>query len=178
MQILNGRPLLEQVVEAIRPQCSEILISANDLPADRRHDDLPIVPDRTAGFAGPLAGLQAGMLHARYDLVASVPCDAPFLPHDLIARLHAAMETEVNVAIVKAAGRIEPAFALYRRRVQLLLDDYLASGGRKLKDWQDTLKPVLVEFSDQSAFFNINTAEDLTIAEQNIRTGKLSAKHS
>ncbi len=162
---LRGLPLIEWVLGAIMPQANEILISANDnLPAFQ-HLGYPVVSDYVPGYAGPLAGLQAGMQHASGEWVASVPCDTPFLPDDLIARLlTAASDMEAAVAVVN--GRRQPAIALYHRSVLPRLNAYLDGGERRISGWQDLLRVREAVFDDDEAFLNINSLQDLEAANR------------
>ncbi len=162
---LRGLPLIEWVLGAIMPQANEILISANDnLPAFQ-HLGYPVVSDYVPGYAGPLAGLQAGMQHASGEWVASVPCDTPFLPDDLIARLlTAASGMEAAVAVVN--GRRQPAIALYHRSVLPRLNAYLDGGERRISGWQDLLRVREAVFDDDEAFLNINSLQDLEAANR------------
>ena len=113
---LGGRPLIAHVLARFAPQVSEVIISANrnlDRYAGFGH---AVVADETPGFAGPLAGLLAGFSRARFGLVCTVPCDSPFVPLDLVVRLHSALqENAADVAVARTADRIHPVFALYRR---------------------------------------------------------------
>ncbi|MGA8147030.1 MAG: molybdenum cofactor guanylyltransferase MobA [Gallionellaceae bacterium] len=172
LQLLQGRPLLEWVLESVRPQCDEVLISANDNPASYARFGCRVIADRMPDYAGPLAGLQSALQCARHRLIASVPCDTPFLPRDLIERLHASLvcgNSEMSVAMLE--GRRQAAIALYHERVLPKLDAYLEGGGRKVISWQDTLQSSVVEFEDVTAFANINTTEELSLANQILHAG-------
>ncbi|MBI3902006.1 MAG: molybdenum cofactor guanylyltransferase [Nitrosomonadales bacterium] len=160
LQILRGKPLIEWVLETIREQSAEILISANSERAEYARFGFPLIADLTPDHAGPLAGLQTALNHARHDWVASVPCDTPFLPHDLLARLFApSHNSEAIVAMVES--KRQPAIALYHKSVLPKLDTYLASGERKVGGWLATLQVQEVAFDDTDAFININTLEEL-----------------
>jgi len=162
-RLLRGRPLIAWVRDAVRDQSDEILISANDKRDDYAGFGCTVIADLTPGRAGPLAGLQSALRIARHDRVACVPCDTPFLPKDLIARLEGAIgDAEAAVAVV--GGKRQPAIALYRKSVLPKLDAYLASGERKVGGWLDTLRVNEVVYEDASAFININTLEELAAA--------------
>ncbi len=95
---LRGKPMVAWVLERFAPQVDEVLINANqnlDVYARFGHR---VIPDEIGGFAGPLAGLQRGLSEARHALVATAPCDTPFLPADLVARLHAALARTASAA--------------------------------------------------------------------------------
>lgn len=160
---LRGKPLAEWVLARIRPQASEILISANRNLQAYEALGCPVVRDKTEGYVGPLAGIARGLLDARNELVLSIPCDTPFLPDDLVARLYAALANgDHDLAVPLAAGRTQNAICLMRRSVGANLAQFLAQGGRKVMDWQAGLKPAVADFSDEAAFFvNINNPEQL-----------------
>ncbi|MBI5436961.1 MAG: molybdenum cofactor guanylyltransferase [Nitrosomonadales bacterium] len=160
---LHGRTLIDWVLDAVSGQSDEVLINVNGEHDAYVRFGRRIISDQTPDWAGPLAGLQSAMHYARHDWVASVPCDTPFLPGDLMARLLAAIRTnaaEAAVAVVE--GRRQPTIALYHKSVLPRLDAYLASGGRKVGDWQDTLHLSEVVFDNAIAFTNINSPDDLT----------------
>lgn len=160
LQNLRGRPLIDWVFAAIRPQSAEVLISANENKAAYAHLGCPVIADRLPGYAGPLAGLQAAMLDASHDWIASVPCDTPFLPDNLIVRLFDALgDAEAAVALVE--GKRQPTIALYRKNVRPKLDAYLKSGERKAGKWLATLQVSEAVFDDADAFININTQTEL-----------------
>jgi molybdopterin-guanine dinucleotide biosynthesis protein A len=158
LQRLQGKPLIQWVIDAMQPQSDELVISANG--EGYAGFGFRVVADITAGSAGPLAGVQAALHSARHDLVASVPCDAPYLPADLTSKLAAAMNG-ADACVAVAAGRAQPAIALYRKSVLGSLDHYLADGGRKAMDWQKTLQLNEAAFEDAQAFININTRAEL-----------------
>jgi molybdopterin adenylyltransferase len=163
LQCLHGRTLLAWVLDALSSQGDELLVSANSRPDDYAELGCPVIADQTPGWIGPLAGLQSAMRQAKHDLVACVPCDTPFLPKDLIARLFAALGNNEAVVAV-SGGRRQPTIALYRKTVLAKLDDYISSGERKVGGWLDTLKVSEVVFDEVDAFANINSLEELAVA--------------
>ena len=126
----------------------------------------PVVPDAVGGFAGPLAGLHAGMTQANREFVVTVPCDSPFLPRDLVARLRAKLdEKDAQLAVAKTFDQPHPVFALVRRDLLPNLGAFLERGGRKIDAWYAALSFVEVAFDDEAdAFRNINTADELAAA--------------
>lgn len=170
LKLLRGRPLVDWVFDAMRPQSAEVLISANADQAAYAHLGCPVIADLVPG-AGPLAGLQAALRAARHELVATVPCDTPFLPRDLLARLQAALlATGSDAAVAAAGGRRHFTVALYRRGVAPRLDDYLACGGRKVGAWLETLLPAEVAFDDAAAFANVNSPDELALMNQAVQS--------
>jgi molybdopterin-guanine dinucleotide biosynthesis protein A len=120
-----------------------------------------VVPDAIGGFAGPLAGLHAGLSAASHALAVTVPCDSPFLPLDLVARLRAALGAN-DLAVARTLDQPHPVFSLVRRSVLDHLSRFLEGGGRKIDAWYATLKVIEVPFDDEAdAFRNINTREEL-----------------
>jgi molybdenum cofactor guanylyltransferase len=164
LQLLHGRPMAQWVIERFAPQVDEVLINANQNVEKYRVFGHPVVSDEIGGFAGPLAGLHAGLKAAMHPLVATVPCDSPFLPGDLVKRLKAALG-EQDLAVAKTGDQPHPVFALVRRNVLANLAAFLAGGGRKIDAWYAALRVVEVSFDDEAdAFRNINTVEELNKA--------------
>ncbi|MGD9951775.1 MAG: molybdenum cofactor guanylyltransferase MobA [Burkholderiales bacterium] len=161
LQPLRGKPMVAWVLERLAPQVDEIVVNANqNLEAYARFGHR-VVPDAIGGFAGPLAGLHAGLAAVRHPLAVTVPCDSPFLPADLVARLRAALGGH-DLAVAKTGDQAHPVFSLVRRAVHAHLAEFLAQGGRKIDAWYASLKVVEVSFDDEAeAFRNINTREEL-----------------
>lgn len=167
LKLLRGRPMAQWVIERLAPQVAELLINANqNLDAYARFG-YRVIPDEIGGFAGPLAGLHRGLTDASHELVATVPCDSPFLPADLIARLHAAMHANgAEIAVAKTGNQPHPVFCLCRKSVLPGLAAFLAGGGRKIDAWYSTLKVIEVSFDDEAdAFSNVNTEKELSAYE-------------
>ena len=167
LQPFGGRPMVAHVVERLSPQVGELLVNANrnlEAYAALGHR---VVSDEIAGFAGPLAGFERGLAHARTPLVATAPCDSPFLPHDLVARLHAALVAHgAQLAVARTGEQAHPVFCLMRRDVHASLAAFLATGQRKIDKWYAQLAMVEVPFDDEAeAFLNINTREELATLE-------------
>jgi molybdopterin-guanine dinucleotide biosynthesis protein A len=161
LQPLRGRPMVQWVLERLRPQVDEVLINANQNLETYAAFGHRVVPDDIGGFAGPLAGLHAGMKAAAHPLIATVPCDSPFLPQDLIFRLKSQLGTN-DLAVAKTGEQPHPVFALVRRHCLESLEAFLAQGGRKIDAWYASLQVVEVRFDDEAdAFRNINTREEL-----------------
>jgi len=161
LALLRGQPMVAEVLARLAPQVSEIVINANqNLDAYARFGH-QVVPDAIGGFAGPLAGLHAGLGAAKHALAVTVPCDSPFLPADLVARLRSAL-LDNDLAVAKTGNQAHPVFALVRTQVRKNLEAYLANGGRKIDAWYASLKTVEVQFDDEAdAFRNINTRAEL-----------------
>jgi molybdopterin-guanine dinucleotide biosynthesis protein A len=163
---LSGRAMVAHVIDRLAPQVGAIVVNANqnaDAYAAYGH---PVVADAVGGFAGPLAGLHAGMSAATTPYVVTVPCDSPFLPADLVARLAAALVAAgAQLAVARTFDQPHPVFALARRDVLPHLAAFLAEGGRKIDLWYASLGIVEVPFDDcAEAFRNINTRDELAAA--------------
>lgn len=171
LQPLRGRPMAAHAIERLAPQVDALLINANQNAAAYAAlggaQPYRIVPDQVGGFAGPLAGLHAGLSAIATPLAVTVPCDSPFLPLDLVARLRAGLEAaSAQIAVAKTGAQAHPVFALVRREVLPHLTAFLAGGGRKIDAWYATLKLTEVAFDDNpEAFSNINTRDELASHE-------------
>jgi len=169
---LDGRPMVAHVLERFAPQVDEVLINANRHVDDYAAFGHHVIADAIGGFAGPLAGLHVALTHAKHALIATVPCDSPFLPGDLVFRLRSALDAAgAQLAVARTFDQPHPVFALVRRDVLAHLTHFLESGGRKIDAWYETLAAVEVAFDDEAdAFRNINTAEELSAAGASERT--------
>jgi molybdopterin-guanine dinucleotide biosynthesis protein A len=160
---LRGKPMVKWVLERFEPQVDEVLINANQHIDEYSAFGCRVIQDQIAGFAGPLAGLHATLSATSLPLVATVPCDSPFVPADLVARLkNALLQQRADVATARTLTQPHPVFCVCRRTVLPQLTSFLAGGGRKIEQWHGTLATVEVNFDDQvEAFSNINTPEEL-----------------
>jgi len=163
LQLLRGRPMIAWVLERFGPQVSEVLISANQNLERYVTFGPRVLPDEIGGFAGPLAGLERGMENATSELVATTPCDSPFLPEDLVARLLSRLlDVNADLAVARTGNQVHPVFCLCKRSLHPHLRAYLAAGGRKIDAWYANLNVVEVAFDDETAAFsNINTLGEL-----------------
>ena len=161
--LLHGRPMVRHVLDRFAPQVDDVLINANQHLDQYAALGFPVIPDAIGDFAGPLAGLHVGLTHAAQPLVATVPCDSPFLPADLVERLLGALQAMgAELAVARTFDQPHPVFALVRRSVLPHLTRYLEGGGRKIDAWYATLKIIEVAFDDEAdAFRNINTIDEL-----------------
>jgi molybdopterin-guanine dinucleotide biosynthesis protein A len=173
LRLLGGIPLIDRVIERLQPQVDALVLNANGDPTRFARFGLPVVSDSIPGFAGPLAGLLAGLEWAtaqRPDCpyVASVATDAPFLPADLVARLAAELEAaRADLACAASGGRAHPVFGLWPVRLREDLRHALVEEGiRKVDLWTARHRLVTVSFADQPVdpFFNANRPEDLAAA--------------
>ena len=168
LQAFRGKPMVQHVVERLAPQVDELLVNANRNVEAYARFGYRVVADEIEGFAGPLAGFERGLAHAAGELVVTAPCDSPFLPADLVARLREALESrDAELAVAKTGSQAHPVFSLMRRSVHASLRDFLSSGQRKIDRWYGGLAVVEVAFDDEAdAFLNINTLDELTGLER------------
>ncbi len=178
LRLLAGRPMLAHVIERLGPQVDSLVINANGNPARFAGFGLPIVADPIEGFAGPLAGVLAGLRfaaghhpHARF--VAAAATDTPFLPRDLVAKLDLRREErDGRVVLAGSSGGLHPVYGLFPVVLADDLDAALKAGVRKVLDWTDRHDRVVADFADfvvagraVDPFFNANSPEDLADAE-------------
>lgn len=174
---LAGKPMIAHVIERLRPQVGRMVINANGDPARFAPFGLPVVADQIEGFAGPLAGILAGLrwsaAHAPDAThVVSVSTDAPFLPPDLVSRLAAALEDAGGrIALARSAGELHPVIGLWPVELADDLEAALKAGTRKVLHWTDRHGGKGVDFPFAAIhdrqidpFFNANTPEELAEA--------------
>lgn len=172
LQAFRDRPMVEHVIERLAPQVGALLINANRNVERYRAFGWPVVSDAIEGYAGPLAGLHAGMTQARTPWVLTVPCDSPFLPSDLAARLCAAVDAtpagdgKTQLAVARTGDQAHPVFALVDRTLLAQLQSFLDQGRRKIDAWYAPLRVVEVDFGNEAAFRNINTMRELRDEER------------
>jgi molybdenum cofactor guanylyltransferase len=175
LRALAGRPVLAHVIERIQPQVRRLCLNANGDPARFAAYRLPVVPDSVEGFAGPLAGVLAGMDWAAANApdcpwMVSAPTDAPFLPRDLVARLLApCLRGEADMSCATSAGQAHPVVGLWPVSARAELRRALVEEEiRKVDLWTARYRLAPVEFSSEPVdpFFNANRPEDLAEAER------------
>lgn len=185
LQLFDGEPLAQRALRRLAPQVGTLLISANRHRERYESFGARIVGDANADFDGPLAGILAGMLAAHTPYLACVPCDALFLPADLVPRLALAF-AEPDIEIVRAAEErpesvpcppsppsspaspLQPLFALLPCALADDLRRYLERGERRVLAWQARHSCREVIFSDSRAFYNANTFEALRSAHSTV----------
>jgi len=172
---LNGRPILTHVIERLRPQTTTMVINANGPPERFAEFNLPVTPDPIDGFAGPLAGVLAGMEWARKkapdtEWIVTVACDTPFFPTDLVARFMENVRIRnADMAVASSNGRHHPVFGLWPVRLgdelrhALVVEDI-----RKVDIWTARYQLAECPFSASHGdpFFNVNRPGDLDEAER------------
>jgi molybdopterin-guanine dinucleotide biosynthesis protein A len=173
LRLLGGVPMLDHVLARVAPQVAAVILNANGDPARFASHALPVVPDGLPDHPGPLAGILAALDWAaaqRPDLawVVSVPGDSPFIPLDLVARLHDARATDgVPLACARSAGQVHPPVGLWPVALRHDLRAALLAGERKIDRWTARHGCASADWPDQPVdpFFNANAPEDLAMAE-------------
>jgi molybdopterin-guanine dinucleotide biosynthesis protein A len=175
MRSIGGRTILDHVIGRLEPQCEGLVLNANGDPARFARFALPVIPDTVGDYPGPLAGVLAGLDWAAAnrpdaEWVVSVAGDCPFLPRDLVARLHEARTAESAQLAVAASGeRTHPVIGLWSVDLREELRDALVGEGvRKIDRWtaRYCLATVSWPVEPVDPFFNANTVEDLAEAER------------
>ena len=172
---IGGETILDRVLARFAPQCAGMILNANGDPARFARFGLPVVADDIPDFAGPLAGILAGLdwaaRHApEIEWIASVPGDCPFVPRDLVARLHAArVEAGTMLACAKSGDWRHPVAGLWPVALREDLRHALMKEGlHKIEIWTGRHGVALAEWPDKPVdpFFNVNRPEDLAEAER------------
>ena len=182
---LAGQSLIERVADRLGPQVAALALNANGDPARFAHLGLPVIADSVAGFAGPLAGVLAGLDWAAEhgaDAIVTAAADTPFLPEDLVPRLLLASEGMIHPLALAATPRRDettrsmsrsgnvrhPTFGLWPVALRDDLRAALAEGVKKVVIWTERHDGQEALFPDPDAFFNVNTPEDMADAERRI----------
>jgi molybdenum cofactor guanylyltransferase len=166
LQNHRGLPLALHALLRLQPQVGALMVNANrNLGAYEAFGE-PVWPDPMGDFQGPLVGCLAGLQHADTAWLATVPCDTPDFPTDLVPRLAAAAsaaDAELAYAVTVEDGREQPqpVFCLLQVALHDSLAAFLDGGGRKIDAWFAQHRAVAVHFPDPAAFFNANTADEL-----------------
>ena len=166
LQNFRGAPMALHVMLRLQPQVGEVMINANQNLGPYESFGLPVWPDEMQGYAGPLAGMQTGLIHCTTDYMVTAPCDSPFLPTNLVERLAQGMldaDADVAVAVTGegATRQVHPVFCLMKASLMQHLTEFLRGGGRKVDAWYASLITAEVHFEDEAAFRNINTVAEL-----------------
>jgi molybdopterin-guanine dinucleotide biosynthesis protein A len=172
---IGGATILSRVIERMTPQCSRLIVNANGDPARFADTGLPVVADDVPDFAGPLAGILAGLDWAATNApdiatVASVPGDCPFLPRDLVARLHEARQSQNQpLACARSGEWRHPVVGLWPVALRADLRKALTEDNmRKIEIWTARHGVALADWPAEPVdpFFNVNTPEDAAAAER------------
>ncbi|SCM67412.1 molybdenum cofactor guanylyltransferase MobA [Donghicola eburneus] len=174
LRTIGGKPLLDHVLDRMRPQSGPIALNANGDPARFTDYDLPVLPDTLPDHPGPLAGVLAGLDWAAangHEAIVTAAADTPFFPADLVDRLQqAAGPSGLALAATREGEKIwrQPTFGLWPVALRDDLRDDLQNGLRKIVMWTDQHDAGLAIFDTDPVdpFFNVNTPDDITEAER------------
>jgi molybdopterin-guanine dinucleotide biosynthesis protein A len=171
---IAGTPILAHVIERLRPQCARLVLNANGDPARFTSFGLPVVGDDVPGFAGPLAGILAGLDWTSQNVpgaecAISVAADTPFIPRDLVRRLQEArIAKSCDIAVATSGGRAHPVIALWPVAARNALRRALTEEGeRKIDRFTARYQVAQVSWPNElyDPFFNVNEAGDIAAAE-------------
>ncbi|MFL6632611.1 MAG: gephyrin-like molybdotransferase Glp [Massilia sp.] len=166
LQPFGGTTMAAHVLARLEPQVATVAINANRNLDTYAAYGVPVWTDDTPDYAGPLAGLQAGLRRCATTYLLTAPCDSPFLPGDLAERLMDGLRAagaDLAVAVTEENGRrqVHPVFCLLKAGLEPVLSAYLDGGGRRMDGWYPQIKVAEVLFDDADAFRNINTLDEL-----------------
>jgi molybdopterin-guanine dinucleotide biosynthesis protein A len=177
MLSLAGRPMIAHVIERLVSQVERVVINANGDPVRFAGLGLPVIADTVGSFAGPLAGVLAGLTYSLEAAggadIVTVAADTPFFPPDLVKTLaHAREHNAARIALAASPSGTHPTAGLWSVSLVSDIADFLHSGGRKLGEWTDRHRPAIATFESYMVggcridpFFNVNRPEDLVVAE-------------
>ncbi|NGZ14383.1 molybdenum cofactor guanylyltransferase MobA [Vibrio aestuarianus] len=158
---LNDKPLVEHVIDKLKPQTNTIIINANR-NQQRYSDFAPVISDTFTGYPGPLGGIHAGLSHAQRDWVGFVPCDSPLINDDLVVRFCNAVQETSDILVAHDGEYQQPVFTLFHKRVLPKLSAFLQRGDRKIILLYKECNTHYVDFSDSpNCFLNLNTPQEL-----------------
>lgn len=166
LQLYLGLALAEHALQRLAPQVGKVMINANRNLSAYQSMGVPVWPDEVPDYSGPLAGMLAGLAHCDTPYLASVPCDTPNFPRDLVTELArglAAIDGDMATAYTREDGRLfaQPVFCLMKVSLIDSLIAFVKSGQRKTGLWAQQHRSAQVVFEEDAAFFNINTLIEL-----------------
>ncbi|MCK4864463.1 MAG: molybdenum cofactor guanylyltransferase [Gammaproteobacteria bacterium] len=168
---VNGRAMIEIIIERLSPQVNRLIINANRNVEQYRKFNYPVISDDdSTGFHGPLAGMLSALKTSTTQYILSAPCDSPFIPANLSTRLLSALiGADADICVVHDGNRMQPVFALIKKELHGSLQSFLNNGDRKIDLWYKQHHTVLVDFSDcDDISLNINTPDELQKLEQKL----------
>ena len=178
---LAGRPLIAHVIERLRPQVSDLVINANGEPSRFASFGLPVVADSFSGYAGPLAGVHAGLEWVKANRpgigsIVTVAADTPFFPSDLVPRFLAAFEDGHGICVARSEEGVHPVFGLWPVAIAGEIEASLKKGTRKVSVWAEqhgakevSFPPVMVGGRPIDPFFNVNRLEELAEVDSRLK---------
>jgi molybdenum cofactor guanylyltransferase len=167
---VHGKPMIEYIIETLKPQVGQILINANRNLERYQQYGYPVVSDIMGEYFGPLVGMASGIQSAQTEYVVTVPCDSPLLPNDLVSNLYMQLQKDdAELAVAHDGERMQPVFALLSCDLLPDLLHYLESGGRKIDTWYAQHATALADCSGfPDAFLNVNSPEDQVLVERKL----------
>tara|TARA_B100000029_G_C17411001_1_gene900754 strand:- start:167 stop:787 length:621 start_codon:yes stop_codon:yes gene_type:complete len=170
----NNKTIFERILNNIKKQSAEIIVNSNQNDEIFYKYELNIINDELAGFLGPLAGIHACMnwilkFNKEIKWLVTVPSDTPFLPEDLVQRLHEKVNLEnLDIVLAKSNKRVHPIVGIWNIALFDSLENELKNGTRKIMNWATKHSVGYVEFkkNNYDPFFNINFKEDIIEAER------------
>lgn len=163
----KGRPMVSYAIEAFSGVTDQIIINANRNIDQYRQFGLPVITDQNDSFEGPLAGILAAMIYADTGVLLVVPCDSPLIKAEHLRKLlSTCAENHADVAVAFDGERLHPVFLAIKTSLKSSLQNYLASGQRKVEAWLEQQKMVKADFHNEAEIFtNINTLTELSALE-------------
>ena len=163
----KGRPMVSYAIAALGAVADQTLINANRNREQYEKFGLPVVADQTDSFDGPLAGVLSAMIHTDADVLIVMPCDSPLIKAEHLQKLLSTRaEHDADVAVAFDGERLHPVFLAIKTSLKTSLQDYLASGQRRIDCWLEQQKMVKADFSNEpEIFININTLTQLSELE-------------
>jgi molybdopterin-guanine dinucleotide biosynthesis protein A len=170
LQVFQGAPLVQHAFTRLAPQVGRVMVNANRNLEVYRTMGMEVYCDEVPDFAGPLAGVLAGLSHCATPYLVTVPCDTPYFPHDLVERLAGGLIIEPGIvtAYTREGDQLspQPVFCLMKASLRDNLRAFIDRGQRKTGLWARELGGAQAIFDDAAAFTNFNTLTELTGAEQ------------
>lgn len=161
------RPMVSYAIAALTAVADQSFINANRNREQYQKFGLPVIADQTDSFDGPLAGVLTAMIHTDADVLIVMPCDSPLIKAEHLQKLLSTRaEHDADVAVAFDGERLHPVFLAIKTSLKTSLQDYLASGQRRIDCWLEQQKMVKADFSNEpEIFININTLTQLSELE-------------
>ncbi len=154
----KNKPLIEHVIDAVKPQIDDLVISANRSIDTYKNYSNKVISDRSEQYLGPLAGINAALPHCIYHRVLVVPCDTPFLPHNIIHQF-LSKRSDADLYIAETNNKLQPVM-LIRKTLHDSVSRSLDEGELRLMFWVKSHQPEIITFSDSRAFKSFNKLND------------------
>lgn len=170
---IGGIPMVEHILNRLRPQVGKILINANRNIDDYESLGVTVVRDRLNNFQGPLAGIVGTLEHISTPFLLTVPCDSPLLANDIAGRLYRVLISEgKDVAVIHDGQRLHPVFCLLKIELRADLENYLQLGHRKFEDWLNGTNWGAANCRDiAGSFLNINMPSEFAALKLQLESG-------